>query len=578
MAVHDFIHSLELGRGRRLILLFSIIAISAFVGVLYIFLEFSGFHRISSMDNAQLARSLAEGRGFTTNYIRPNNLAQLRAYYETKLGRPAAEVAVERFPEINRAPLYPVLLSIIYRTPAVNFEQDPREILDQGYRPEIAAIVFNQLVFTASAFVLLVLAVRMFDWRVGWLTMTVYLTCNAMWLFTLSAMPTNLVILFIASMTLCLHEAIWADESDNTWPVWILLPMSAVFFGLTVYTQYIFVWLLIPYILFVLVAFRFRLLPALVTVGLVVALMAPMYLYLYQKSGNPLGGNLQLLIASEAELGATEVEKNYIEASGGRIKSILRKTIEGFSNAFEHFFSLSGSSLAVVLFLVSFLHPFKRRRVLLLRLFVAGMLFFSILGTSLIFPSPETLSELNPIIPFWPLMAAYGVAMFFILLDRTGINLALLRGVIIAIFLLLCATPMILQLLPPGSPRVMYPPYHPPMLRFMTKGVNPGEMMMSDMAWATAWYTNRTSLLMPKNLEQFYAIHGDHHPVKALLLTPITWEESLIDIDKGKLENWAVLIKREGIPEGFPLTFPTALPPNDDEYLFFSDERRWESQ
>lgn len=578
MAVHDFIHSLELGRGRRLILLLSLVAISAFVGVLYIFLEFSGFHRISSMDNAQLARSLAEGRGYSTNYIRPNNLAQLRAYYETGLGRSAAEVAVERFPEINRAPLYPFLLSIIYRTPVVNFDQDPREILDRGYRPEIAAIVFNQVVFTISAFVLMVLAVRMFDWRVGWVTMTVYLSCNVMWLFTLTALPTNLVVLFVAAMALCLHEAIWADEADTVWPVWILLPLSAFFLAMVVYTQFIFVWLLVPYIFFVLIAFRFRLLPALVTVGLAIALVMPMYLYFYQKSGNPLGGNLQLLIAVEAEQGATEVEKNYLESSQGRIRSILRKTVSGFSYAFENFFSLSGSSLAVILFLVSFLHPFKRRRVLLLRLFIAGLLIFAVLGTSLLIPTPETISELNPLIPFWPLMAAYGVAMFFILLDRTGINLALLRGVIIAIFLFLCATPMILQLLPPRAPRVQYPPYHPPMLRFMTKGVKPGELMMSDMPWATAWYTNRTSLLMPRNLEQFYAIHNEHHPVKALLLTPITWEESLIDIDKGKLENWAVLIKREGIPEGFPLTFPTALPPNDDEYLFFSDERRWEAK
>jgi len=578
MALHEFIHSLELGAGKRLIMLGSLMVISIFIGFLYYFLEFSGFHHMSSMDNAQLGRSLAEGRGFTTSVIRPNNLAQMRYHYETSLGRPATEVDVKQFPELSRAPLYPFALSVLYRTPLVQFDQEPGDILKRGYQPEFITIVFNQLIVAFSALLVLALSVRMFDWRVGWIAVIVYITSNLLWEFSLTAIPTNLTIMLVVALMLCLHEAISCDEMDQALPVWIYLPLSSVIMAMIIYTQFILLWLLIPYGIFLLVAFRYRMVPAILAVVLALGMVAPWGYYLYSVSGNPVGSNFQLLSSDRAEHGATEVEKNYQPDVGGKVRTILRKLVVGSSYALTHFYELSGSNLAVLLFVVSFIHPFKRRRVLLLRFLTLAMIVFTVIGNAMIDSKPETVSELNPFIPFVSVMTAFGAAMFLILLDRTGINLRLVRGIIIGIFLALCAAPMVLTLMPPHAPRVQYPPYHPPMLRYMEKAVNPEEVMMSDMPWATAWYTNRTSFLMPRNLEQFYAIHNEHTPIKALLLTPVTWKESLIDIDKGKLENWAVLIKREGIPENFPLDTPVALPPNEDEYLFFSDENRWQSR
>ena len=173
-------------------------------------------------------------------------------------------------------------------------------------------------------------------------------------------------------------------------------------------------------------------------------------------------------------------------------------------------------------------------------------------------------------------MEAFGGAFFFVLLDRSGVTLSLLRGIVVVIFVFLCSLSLVLRMLPPGEPRFRYPPYHPPMLRFMDTALPRDKLIMSDMAWATAWYSKRTSLLLPRTLDQFYTIDKEIYPVYGLLLTPVTWREPLINIDKGKLEDWAILIRRQGVPENFPLPVPTALPPNEDEYLFFSAEKEWQ--
>ncbi|MEM1060366.1 MAG: hypothetical protein AAGK14_14075 [Verrucomicrobiota bacterium] len=576
MAIHELVNSLEKGLGKKVILTATVLAAAAFVGFLSYLFEFGGFEDSASMDNGQLARSLAEGRGYTTSIVRPNTLAQLRRHY-TQQGRPAKDVNIQRFPEVSRAPAYPMALSLLYRLPFIAFDQEPTDILKQGYWPEFFTTVFNQLIIAATALILLVLGVRMFDWRVGWTTVVIFIGTSLIWQFSLTALPTNLLFFLMAALFLCLEEAIVADETDRAVRVWLLLPASSVFMALVIYTQYYLAWLLIPYGLFLLVAFRYRLFPAIVAMLLALVLVAPWGYFLYEKTGNPVGSNLQLVLTQVGEE-QVDVEKNYFMVQGGRVRLLLRKIMEGAGYSIENVYRLAGSSVAVVLYVVSFLHAFRRRRVLLLRLLILGFLAFSIFGAVLFDPTPLPLSELNAFAPYISLMAMYGTAMFFILLDRTGIHLRMVRYLILTVFLLVNVAPLAVKLLPPNNTQMRYPPYHPPMLRYIQRAVEPNELLMTDMPWATAWYTNRVSLLKPKTLQQFYDIHEGHYPVKAMLLTPITWEASLLEIDKGKLEDWSVLIKREGIPEKFPLIFPVALPPNEDEYLFFSDENRWQSR
>lgn len=231
--------------------------------------------------------------------------------------------------------------------------------------------------------------------------------------------------------------------------------------------------------------------------------------------------------------------------------------------------------MAVLLFVTALLHRFKRQRTQFMRWFWVGCGLVIIVGGSLVRPDPKPLEEGNNIIIFMPGFATIGAAFFYVLLDRMDVGLQILRYIVVTLFLIVCSMPMVMTLLHPGVSNFRYPPYFPPMIRYITQLVQPDEMMMSDIPAATAWYGNRASLWFPATLKEFYEINDTVELAHGLLLTPMSWDSSLYQIDKGPSSDWAPIVRRQGVPNGFPLNAYVAMPPLENEYLFFSDHKRW---
>ena len=78
------LHSLEEGRSRILTRLIPLAVTLLVVFLLYNFETYHGLNDAQSMDNAQLARQIVQGHGYTTKFIRPAALAQLSAYAKEK--------------------------------------------------------------------------------------------------------------------------------------------------------------------------------------------------------------------------------------------------------------------------------------------------------------------------------------------------------------------------------------------------------------------------------------------------------------------------------------------------------------
>jgi hypothetical protein len=77
--LQTFVHGLEEGRGRFLLRLGPLVIAVAAIILFYDFSIYRGLNDAQSMDNAQLAREIARGNGFHTEFIRPYALAQLNA-------------------------------------------------------------------------------------------------------------------------------------------------------------------------------------------------------------------------------------------------------------------------------------------------------------------------------------------------------------------------------------------------------------------------------------------------------------------------------------------------------------------
>jgi hypothetical protein len=143
-------------------------------------------------------------------------------------------------------------------------------------------------------------------------------------------------------------------------------------------------------------------------------------------------------------------------------------------------------------------------------------------------------------------------------------------------------------LLPPRSSPLNWPPYWPPRIQENSRWLHAGELMMSDMPWAVAWYGDRkcvwVTLDAPSDnwrnaTADFYAIHDLQKPIVALYLTTLT-TDAQFSSQMMRSPNWVwgrfILESQvnKSVPTGFPLkwTTPGYL---DDGQMLLLDRPRW---
>lgn len=578
MSFQDALYTLEVGKGRRWVQLAAILVGFAFLSLLYFVLLFRGLDRPAAMDQAQLARQLATGQGFNTMLIRPSALKVYSDFYSTPAmmaRNPQPKIDVFALPDISNAPVYPAVLSLIFRSIKVNFEPTAAELgKAQIYAPERLIVLFNQFCIFLTAVVLYFWSWRMFDDRVAFISTLAFVGCDLMWQFALSGLSTCWILLLMTTLGLVLHEVLMAEEEDRQLAVWGWTLGSAVLLVLIILSKLSLAWLIFPYAALLLVSLRRMVFPPLVALLIVVLGVTPWFVRNYQVCGNPFGTG----IAKVAEFGTVKEavgDRTFLQGNGWPVKRALHKTYEGFGHALGNFFSLMGSSAVILLALAAFMHRFKRHRVQYMRWYLLGSGLAVVFGASLLRADPGAVDEENNLILIFPGLAAVGTAFFYVLLDRLDIGLQIVRYIVVTFFLVICTVPMVIALLPPGPGQYRYPPYFPPMIRYISQLLGPKELMVSDIPAATAWYGGRVSLWMPTTLKEFYQINDSIQWASGMLITPESWDNSLYKIDKGSSQDWAPILRRQGLPTGFPLTSYTPMPPLDNEYLFFSDRRRW---
>jgi hypothetical protein len=181
---------------------------------------------------------------------------------------------------------------------------------------------------------------------------------------------------------------------------------------------------------------------------------------------------------------------------------------------------------------------------------------------------------------FLPVMMFYGLAFLLVLWSRLGFELPLVRAIFIVLLFAVSAAPLIATALS-TPPRVNWPPYLPPLVTRFSQWVEPKEALAADIPWATAWYAERTSLLLPENIGQFELIHSEgllRAPLVGLYLTPFSSDRATYEsIINGRYREWARFVLREIKPEdlsNWMLRSAINLP-IDGQAIFYADRPRW---
>lgn len=596
--IQEWIHALEEGGGVRLVRV--LVAGLAFIAIalLYNLREYRNFTAPQAMDAAQLARNLAEGEGFTTDFVRPFSLHLLRQ----KSGQSDLPLDGPQ-PDISNAPLYPLALSQLMRVTQpsgaiprlAEFDTEHPASLWK-HEAEVHIGVLNQALFLLALVLLYFLGRRLFDPLVAWVAVIAMGGGHLFWKFSVSGLPTMLLMVLMLALAHCLTLA-ERGEREKEWGlarVGALAGLAGVLIGALALTQYAFAWLILPALAYFGYSFNQRraLLCVVALLGFA-AVTAPWIKRNIDVCGEPLGTAGFALSQDSLRFPGDRLERSLTPI---KLDSPHDLNKVGVGDYWAKFWKNIGPTLSDDLpkyagswisafFLVGLLMPFNHTGITRLRAFTVSALLLFVLVQALTSASAAeltpTINEDNLLIAFAPLVFLFGAAMFSIVLDQASEEYSPRRRTLSGVFCGVICLPLLLALLSPRKPTMVFPPYHPPIIHEASGFFEKSEILMSDMPWAVAWYGNHPCIWLTLDPAEDFAEIYNQKPIRGLYLTSLTMDRKLVSEQwEGDEIIWgrfaANSVVKGEMPEGFPL--PYAFDEWFPFQLLMADKPRWDNR
>jgi hypothetical protein len=565
--LQTFVHGLEEGRGRFLLRLGPLVIAVAAIILFYDFSIYRGLNDAQSMDNAQLAREIARGNGFHTEFIRPYALAQLNAQAaatgsgELFHAQTFSNGVARLLPDTYNAPGYPCLLAAWFTIFHPDFDESPQAAVARTmYAGDRPIPWLNQLFLLLTAGLIFLLGRRLFDERVAWLALLAFLLSDIAWQYSITALSTSFLMFLVTAMLFAAVEIFFIgerreEEADAPlWPAWLWTLALAVLLGVACLTRLHLLVLLFPLGIFLAWAPRRHFLYVPLVVLVTLAMVAPWFWHVYKVSGHLLGSNRPLFHEGIDPYAGEQIYRAFQPITGeGLLSDATDKEALGFNWHLVHAWELLGESPLVLLFVVALLHHFRRRRAQALRLFIAGTALCLVAANNLGDATPAAVGPWNLVILLYPGMLVIGAAYFFILVDRLELEARLLNTALAIAVLALTAVPLTQNILKGGA-GFNYPPYAPPYLRYLGAVVKPEQWITSDMPWAVAWYGDHAALWLPDKIKDYETIHDQFCPSALLMFTPLTFQKPAANLLTGEDADWLPLVTGATAPAYFPFT------------------------
>ena len=582
--LQTLIHRLELGGGARYLRFgLGALALVLVLGV-YDLRCYKNMSAPEAMDAAQLARNLSQGKGYTTSFVRPLSIYLVQKRYQQTRNAPAPEFVagsarLDRHPDLANPPVYPVVLAGLMKILPFNFripEHPSRFWAMNGFwakhQPDFLIALFNQFLFLGVAALVFLLARRLFDQAVAWVSAALLLGTELFWRFSVSGLSTVLLLLIFIGLIWCLVLLEQEARESQRGPAYFfaLAGLAGLLTGVGGLTRYAFAWLMLPVLVFVVaVAGRRRLVAGLLTLALFGAVLAPWVARNYAVSGRPFGTATYAALETTYRFPEHNLERSLNPEFGGGTGGFLSKGLGNLRELVSMDLPRLGGTWVSAFFLVGLLLGFQRPGVRRLRYFLVGSLAVLTVvqafgRTQLSEDSPQVNSE-NLLILVAPLVMVYGVSLFFTLLEQVQLPFPELRYGLIGLFGAVASLPLLLTFLSPRSLPIAFPPYYPPAIRDACTWTRGDELVMSDIPWAVAWYGQSQCVWLTLNTQpDFFRINDYQKPIRALYLTPVTLDaKSLTRWLKADKESWErfvldgllkAVMEQPWAPEGFPLT------------------------
>jgi hypothetical protein len=600
--IQMLIHKLEVGAGSRYL---RIVALALGVVALAFLYDIRAYRNLAApeaMDAAQLARNISEGKGYTTQFVRPFSLYLVQNHNQAKSPFALTNANFDyaqiktAHPDIANAPVYPLLLAGLMKVLPFDYAVNLKKAFwtNNGgfwrYQPDFFIAIFNEVLLLLVVVLTFLLAKKLFDSNVAWLSAILTLGCELLWRFSTSGLSTMLVLIIFLGLTLLLLEIERGARESQPRAGWLLGLAVAIgiLTGVGALTRYAFGWTIIPAVLFLLFfSGQKSLWHALVALAAFALVLTPWIVRNEMVSGTAFGTAEYAVVENTFVFPRFILERSLHPELTHAVwlAPYLQKLSINARGILTGDLLKTGATWAGVLFFAGLFLGFRStgaRRVRYFLLMCLGVFIVvqSLGRTQLSEMTPEINSE-NLLVLLVPLVTIFGASFFFTLLDQMTLPLVQLRYAVIAGFVALCCLPMIFTLASSRNSPVVYPPYFPPEIQQTANWMKPGELMMSDVPWAVAWYGHRQCLWLTLDAQtEFFAVNDYLKPVQALYLTPLTMDGKFIsDWVQTRDFSWGNFIVdsviKNKIPPGFPLQIaPTGFLP---DRIFLTDRQRWKT-
>ena len=567
-ALQDFINSLSEGRGVRFLrgCLWAVV-LGAVISLFYVS-QYKGFNRAEVMESCQLARNFSATGRFETLVIRPADAWALK-----QAGKPTGYLGA--MPDLRHAPAYPWLLSRLMPAPPV--AASAMVIRRDAVRTERFIVpLLGACLMAATAFLVFWMGVRLFDARVGSVAFMLYAVSAPVLQSTFSGTALPLcTFLTTASVACCLlfsPDAVNASKRLASWVgvIGVALLCAAAF--LSSYSKAV---ILIPVLLMAGASsarYRWPLVGLLAIVA--IAASVPWLLRNVEVSGRLLGTAPFAALYDTLLYPGHSVDRELspLAHSSYLFPAIRMKFLSGIVAVFDDNARRLGGGLVAACFWVSLFYRFDEDRVNTLKWSTAlGLI---LMGAVAAFDY-RVAEHLNV---FLPCVVVLGVAFLAEFMERLLFVDDVLHTVLLWSLVLLAACPTLVQVFG-QTPTPRYPPYHPPTAEFVATAMAREECIATDIPWATAWYGNRRSLLLPSRVEDLGTLTARGLSIGGVYLTQQLSDQpymSGLAAEYARDASWLSLLNRE-MPESLPFVHGLALPEGVRDQLFFTDRVRWDS-
>jgi 4-amino-4-deoxy-L-arabinose transferase-like glycosyltransferase len=602
--IQSAIHKLEFGAGPRVLRVLMLVLVLVALAVWYDTRQYRNMATQEAMDSAQVARNLAEGRGYTTMFLRPFSLFLVQrrtlATHPDELTSTNADLSrVETgHPDLANPPVYPVVLAGLMKTLPFHWPVETKKAFwtDGGrfarYQPDFLIALFNQLLLLAAVVMTFLLARKLFDLTVAWMSALLVFGSELLWQFSVSGLSTLLLLVIFLGLVRCVLKI----EAEAREPLpranWLLglSALAGALAGAGALTRYAFGWVIIPVVIFLgFFGGPRRGMHASAAFAAFAILLVPWLARNWSVSGTLFGtAGYSVMEASMAFPGfRLEQSLSPDMRPAFWIVPYTHKLLSNLTAIFENDLPRLGGSWAAMLFLAGLLMGFRGAAVRRLRYFLLLCLgTFAVvqaLGRTQLSDQSPGLNSENLLVLVAPLVFIYASVFFLTFLGQMKLPAKQMRYALIGLFALVACLPLVVTLASARQSPVANPPYYPPDIQKFSGWMKDDELIMSDVPAAVAWYGRHQCLwLTLDSRNDFYAVSDYVKPIHALYLTPLTVDGRLItDCARTGPDSWGNFALNAFVKNQTPTGFPLQNWPYGSAKLaaggclFLTDRQRW---